>query len=71
MLKEGNDLILFASIIRILLGYSILQWSFGCLFTLYSKEEIYSSKVKYFVKKGTPYIWIPEHDLHNVVWYYN
>ncbi|KAL4585095.1 hypothetical protein LXL04_009709 [Taraxacum kok-saghyz] len=32
-----------------------------------SKEEIYSSKVKYFVKKGTPYVWVPEHDLHNVV----
>ncbi|XP_024983219.1 uncharacterized protein LOC112519361 isoform X3 [Cynara cardunculus var. scolymus] len=32
-----------------------------------SKEEIYSSKVKYFVKKGRPYIWVPEGDLHNVV----
>ncbi|KAL6515455.1 hypothetical protein OROHE_018489 [Orobanche hederae] len=31
-----------------------------------SKEEIYSSKVKYFVKKGKPYIWVPEKDLHNV-----
>ncbi|KAI3721160.1 hypothetical protein L2E82_32165 [Cichorium intybus] len=31
-----------------------------------SKEEIYSSKVKYFVKKGRPYIWVPEDDLHNV-----
>ncbi|XP_024983210.1 uncharacterized protein LOC112519361 isoform X2 [Cynara cardunculus var. scolymus] len=31
-----------------------------------SKEEIYSSKVKYFVKKGRPYIWVPEGDLHNV-----
>ncbi|CAK9136225.1 unnamed protein product [Ilex paraguariensis] len=31
-----------------------------------SKEEIYSSKVKYFVKKGKPYIWVPERDLHNV-----
>ncbi|KAG5533415.1 hypothetical protein RHGRI_027547 [Rhododendron griersonianum] len=31
-----------------------------------SKEEIYTSKVKYFVKKGRPYIWVPEKDLHNV-----
>ncbi|KAL3838234.1 hypothetical protein ACJIZ3_022825 [Penstemon smallii] len=31
-----------------------------------SKEEIYSSNVKYFVKKGKPYIWVPENDLHNV-----
>ncbi|KAK9061189.1 hypothetical protein SSX86_018369 [Deinandra increscens subsp. villosa] len=31
-----------------------------------SKEEIYSSKVKYFVKKGRPYIWVPDDDLHNV-----
>ncbi|XP_058181747.1 uncharacterized protein LOC131300094 [Rhododendron vialii] len=31
-----------------------------------SKDEIYTSKVKYFVKKGRPYIWIPEKDLHNV-----
>lgn len=31
-----------------------------------SKEEIYTSKVKYFVKKGKPYIWVPEKDLHNV-----
>nr|XP_043634461.1 uncharacterized protein LOC122605567 [Erigeron canadensis] len=31
-----------------------------------SKEEIYSSKVKYFVKRGRPYIWVPENDLHNV-----
>ncbi|XP_051116567.1 uncharacterized protein LOC127241517 [Andrographis paniculata] len=31
-----------------------------------SKEEIYSSKVKYFVKKGKPYIWVPEKELHNV-----
>ncbi|KAE9451445.1 hypothetical protein C3L33_16687, partial [Rhododendron williamsianum] len=32
-----------------------------------SKEEIYTSKVKYFVKKGRPYIWVPEKDLHNVL----
>ncbi|KAM7513558.1 hypothetical protein LguiA_003141 [Lonicera macranthoides] len=31
-----------------------------------SKEEIYTSKVKYFVKKGRPYIWVPEQELHNV-----
>ncbi|XP_052185501.1 uncharacterized protein LOC127797053 isoform X2 [Diospyros lotus] len=31
-----------------------------------SKEEIYTSKVKYFVKKGRPYIWVPEKTLHNV-----
>nr|GEU74400.1 L-ectoine synthase [Tanacetum cinerariifolium] len=31
-----------------------------------SKEEIYSSKVKYFVQKGRPYIWVPEIALHNV-----
>ncbi|KAL3523801.1 hypothetical protein ACH5RR_016635 [Cinchona calisaya] len=31
-----------------------------------SKGEIYTSKVKYFVKKGRPYIWVPEKDLHNV-----
>ncbi|KAI3470718.1 hypothetical protein Pfo_027381 [Paulownia fortunei] len=31
-----------------------------------SKEEIYTSKVKYFVKKGKPYIWVPEKELHNV-----
>lgn len=31
-----------------------------------SKGEIHSSKVKYFVKKGKPYIWVPEDDLHNV-----
>lgn len=31
-----------------------------------SKEEIYTSKVKYFVKKGKPYIWVPDKELHNV-----
>ncbi|XP_042475030.1 uncharacterized protein LOC122057096 isoform X1 [Macadamia integrifolia] len=31
-----------------------------------SKEEIHTSKVKYLFKKGKPYIWIPENDLHNV-----
>ncbi|XP_047939254.1 uncharacterized protein LOC125186834 isoform X3 [Salvia hispanica] len=31
-----------------------------------SKEEIYSSRVKYVVQKGRPYIWVPEKELHNV-----
>ncbi|CAM8910599.1 unnamed protein product [Rhodiola kirilowii] len=31
-----------------------------------SKEEIYSSRVKYMFKKDKPYIWVPEDDLHNV-----
>ncbi|XP_010253203.1 PREDICTED: uncharacterized protein LOC104594565 [Nelumbo nucifera] len=31
-----------------------------------SKEDIYTSKVKYLFKKGKPYIWVPENDLHNV-----
>ncbi|KAJ8760346.1 hypothetical protein K2173_011899 [Erythroxylum novogranatense] len=31
-----------------------------------SKEEIYTSKVKYVLKKGRPYIWVPENDLHNM-----
>lgn len=31
-----------------------------------SKEEIYTSRVKYFVKKGRPYLWVPEKELHNV-----
>lgn len=30
-----------------------------------SKEDIYTSKVKYILKKGKPFIWIPEKDLHN------
>lgn len=34
---------------------------------MFSKEEIYSSRVKYFVKKGRPYLWVPEKELHNVV----
>lgn len=37
------------------------------LLYLISKEEIYTSKVKYFVKKGKLFIWIPEKDFHNVV----
>ncbi|CAO2826111.1 unnamed protein product [Amaranthus hypochondriacus] len=31
-----------------------------------SKPEFYSSRVKYLLNKGKPYIWIPEKDLHNV-----
>ncbi|KAK3034389.1 hypothetical protein RJ639_033660 [Escallonia herrerae] len=31
-----------------------------------SKDEIHTSKVKYFVKKGKPHIWVPEKDLHNM-----
>lgn len=40
-----------------------------CLFIwwVFSKEEIYTSRVKYFVKKGRPYLWVPEKELHNVV----
>lgn len=32
-----------------------------------SKGDIHSSKVKYMVKRGKPYIWVPENDTHNVV----
>ncbi|CAA7398125.1 unnamed protein product [Spirodela intermedia] len=31
-----------------------------------SKEDIYSSKVKYIFRRGKPYFWVPEGDLHNV-----
>ncbi|XP_059628149.1 uncharacterized protein LOC132270944 [Cornus florida] len=31
-----------------------------------SKEGIHTSKVKYFVKRGKAYIWVPEKDLHNM-----
>ncbi|KAK3232180.1 hypothetical protein Dsin_004061 [Dipteronia sinensis] len=31
-----------------------------------SKEDIYTSKVKYILKRGKPYIWVPEKELHNV-----
>ncbi|KAL6131432.1 PREDICTED: uncharacterized protein LOC101292842 [Fragaria vesca subsp. vesca] len=31
-----------------------------------SKEDIYTSKIKYICKRGKPYIWIPEKELHNV-----
>ncbi|KAG6760232.1 hypothetical protein POTOM_036738 [Populus tomentosa] len=31
-----------------------------------SKGGIYSSKVKYILKKGKPYLWVNEKDMHNV-----
>ncbi|KAJ4824663.1 hypothetical protein Tsubulata_045330 [Turnera subulata] len=31
-----------------------------------SKGDIYTSKVKYMVRRGKPYIWVPEKELHNV-----
>lgn len=31
-----------------------------------SKESIYTSKVKYILKKGKPYLWVNEKDMHNV-----
>ncbi|XP_008784523.2 uncharacterized protein LOC103703450 isoform X2 [Phoenix dactylifera] len=31
-----------------------------------SKDDIYSSKIHYMFKKGRPYIWIQEGDLHNM-----
>ncbi|KDP44980.1 hypothetical protein JCGZ_01480 [Jatropha curcas] len=31
-----------------------------------SKEDIHTSKVKYIVKKGRPYVWVPEKDMHNM-----
>ncbi|XP_061997764.1 uncharacterized protein LOC133715325 [Rosa rugosa] len=31
-----------------------------------SKEDIYTSKIKYICKRGKPYIWVPENELHNV-----
>lgn len=31
-----------------------------------SKGEIYTSKVRYLVKSGKPYIWLAENDMHNV-----
>jgi len=36
---------------------------YGCL----SKGDVYTSKVKYILRRGKPYIWVPEKDLHNVV----
>ncbi|KAI4352108.1 hypothetical protein L6164_006391 [Bauhinia variegata] len=31
-----------------------------------SKGDIYTSKVNYIIRKGMPYIWVPENDLHNM-----
>ncbi|KAL5569110.1 hypothetical protein UlMin_025685 [Ulmus minor] len=31
-----------------------------------SKEDIYTSKVKYIIRRGKPYIWVPEKELHCV-----
>ncbi|KAL2329595.1 hypothetical protein Fmac_017176 [Flemingia macrophylla] len=31
-----------------------------------SKGGIYTSKVKYIVRRGQPYLWVPKNDLHNV-----
>nr|XP_009622759.1 uncharacterized protein LOC104114097 isoform X2 [Nicotiana tomentosiformis] len=31
-----------------------------------SKGEIYTSKVRYLVKRGKPYVWVAENDMHNV-----
>ncbi|KAF7825251.1 putative FMN-binding split barrel [Senna tora] len=31
-----------------------------------SKGSIHTSKVKYMLKRGKPYVWVPENDLHNV-----
>ncbi|GAB4836596.1 hypothetical protein Ancab_001509 [Ancistrocladus abbreviatus] len=31
-----------------------------------SKQDVYTSGVNYMIRKGKPYIWVPEKDLHNV-----
>ncbi|KAF5199243.1 Fmn-binding split barrel [Thalictrum thalictroides] len=31
-----------------------------------SNREIHSSKVSYFLRRGKPYLWVPEDDIHNV-----
>ncbi|XP_027352012.1 uncharacterized protein LOC113862914 [Abrus precatorius] len=31
-----------------------------------SKGDIHTSKVKYILRRGQPYLWVPEKDLHNV-----
>lgn len=31
-----------------------------------SKQEIHTSRVKYLLKRGKPYIWVPEKDLHTL-----
>lgn len=32
-----------------------------------SKNEIYTSRVHYMIHKGTPYLIVPENDMHNIV----
>jgi hypothetical protein len=32
-----------------------------------SKDEIYTSRVHYMIQKGTPYLIVPENDMHNIV----
>ncbi|KAL2959515.1 hypothetical protein AAZX31_18G270800 [Glycine max] len=32
-----------------------------------SKGNIHTSKIKYIVRRGQPYLWVPENDLHNVL----
>lgn len=42
----------------------------GSLLLLYdfnSKGDIHTSKVKYILRRGQPYLWVPENDLHNMV----
>ncbi|CAL4913803.1 unnamed protein product [Urochloa decumbens] len=31
-----------------------------------SKEEVYTSRVHYMIQKGTPYLIVPENDMHNI-----
>ncbi|XP_058753687.1 uncharacterized protein LOC131626868 [Vicia villosa] len=31
-----------------------------------SKGDIHTSKIKYMLRKGQPYLWVPENDLHNM-----
>ncbi|XP_058739386.1 uncharacterized protein LOC131611362 [Vicia villosa] len=31
-----------------------------------SKGDIHTSKIKYILRKGQPYLWVPENDLHNM-----
>ena len=32
-----------------------------------SNSEIYTSRVHYMIQKGTPYLIVPENDMHNIV----
>ncbi|XP_019451016.1 PREDICTED: uncharacterized protein LOC109353266 [Lupinus angustifolius] len=31
-----------------------------------SKGDIHTSKIKYIIRRGQPYLWVPENDFHNV-----